>query len=159
MSPRAAWRLESLGFTRVYDYAAGKVDWSAFGLPVEGTVTAVPAIRDARRDVPTCRLDEAVAVARERAGERGVCAVVNDEGIVFGKLFGDHFSAAPGTRVHDVMLKGPSTYRPDVPLADVLAQMDERDLDHVLVTTQEGELLGILFRDDARRAHERSRGR
>ena len=35
MSPRAAWRLESLGFARVYDYVAGKADWMAAGLPTE----------------------------------------------------------------------------------------------------------------------------
>ena len=37
MSPRAAWRLESIGFTRVYDYVAGKADWGSFGLPLQGT--------------------------------------------------------------------------------------------------------------------------
>ena len=31
MSPRAAWRLEALGFGGVYDYVAGKVDWIAAG--------------------------------------------------------------------------------------------------------------------------------
>ena len=31
MSNRAAWRLESLGFTQVYRYTAGKRDWFAFG--------------------------------------------------------------------------------------------------------------------------------
>lgn len=34
-SPKAADRLESLGYDRVYDYAAGKVDWKEAGLPVE----------------------------------------------------------------------------------------------------------------------------
>jgi hypothetical protein len=34
MSPRAAWRLERFGF-EVYDYAAGKADWTAPGLPTE----------------------------------------------------------------------------------------------------------------------------
>jgi hypothetical protein len=29
MSPRAASRLESLGFTQVNDYVAGKADWVA----------------------------------------------------------------------------------------------------------------------------------
>jgi len=37
MSPRAAWRLESIGFTKVRDYVAGKADWGSFGLPLEGT--------------------------------------------------------------------------------------------------------------------------
>jgi rhodanese-related sulfurtransferase len=36
MSPRAAARLATLGFTRVYDYAEGKVDWLAHGLPGRG---------------------------------------------------------------------------------------------------------------------------
>jgi rhodanese-related sulfurtransferase len=31
MSPRAASRLESLGFTEVYDYIDGKLDWMAAG--------------------------------------------------------------------------------------------------------------------------------
>ena len=31
MSPRAASRLESIGFEQVYDYTAGKVDWGSFG--------------------------------------------------------------------------------------------------------------------------------
>jgi hypothetical protein len=42
MSPRAACRLAALGFAEVYDYVAGKVDWLARNLPVEGT--------DARQD-------------------------------------------------------------------------------------------------------------
>ena len=36
MSPRAAWRLESLGFSKVYDYVEGKADWAVAGLPREG---------------------------------------------------------------------------------------------------------------------------
>src|ERR1700681_849107 len=36
MSPRAATRLEQLGFD-VYDYALSKIDWMAHGLSMEGT--------------------------------------------------------------------------------------------------------------------------
>jgi 3-mercaptopyruvate sulfurtransferase SseA len=61
MSPRAAWRLEGLGFERVYDYVPGKADWSASGLPTEGTLASVPDIGDAaRRDAPTCTPTEKV---------------------------------------------------------------------------------------------------
>ncbi|MBX3437923.1 MAG: rhodanese-like domain-containing protein [Planctomycetaceae bacterium] len=35
-STRAAQQLEDLGYTDVYDYEAGKVDWKEAGLPVEG---------------------------------------------------------------------------------------------------------------------------
>lgn len=34
-SPRAAEKMEKLGFTRVFDYEAGKEDWRDAGLPVE----------------------------------------------------------------------------------------------------------------------------
>jgi hypothetical protein len=34
-SPKAARRMEDLGYQTVYDYEAGKVDWKEAGLPVE----------------------------------------------------------------------------------------------------------------------------
>ncbi len=36
MSPRAACRLEALGFEQVYDYVLGIADWNAAGIPIEG---------------------------------------------------------------------------------------------------------------------------
>lgn len=40
MSPRAACRLQHLGWT-AYDYAAGKADWLAFGLAHEGAAQLI----------------------------------------------------------------------------------------------------------------------
>ena len=34
-SPKAAERMEALGYAEVYDYEAGKEDWKEAGLPVE----------------------------------------------------------------------------------------------------------------------------
>ncbi len=34
-SPKAAQRMEQLGYQRVFDYEAGKIDWKEAGLPVE----------------------------------------------------------------------------------------------------------------------------
>jgi rhodanese-related sulfurtransferase len=34
-SPKAAKRMEQLGYDRVYDYVAGKADWRAAGKPTE----------------------------------------------------------------------------------------------------------------------------
>ena len=34
-SPKAARKMDELGYQKVYDYEAGKVDWKAAGLPVE----------------------------------------------------------------------------------------------------------------------------
>src|SRR2546427_1458849 len=89
MSPRAAWRLESFGFTEVYDYVAGKSDWRAAGLPTEGPASTTPrpgAV--ARRDVATCLPDESVVVARARvqASQWGRCVVVDDGRVVMGVL-------------------------------------------------------------------------
>ena len=35
-SPTAAEKLDSAGFTNVYDYEEGKADWKAAGYPMEG---------------------------------------------------------------------------------------------------------------------------
>src|SRR5213080_2784595 len=91
MSPRAAWRLESIGFTRVYDYVAGKADWGSFGLPLEGqrdSSTRVGA--HLQTDVPTCTLDESVpdVCERLRAADGDTCFVVNEKRIVLGRLGG-----------------------------------------------------------------------
>ena len=76
MSPRAASRLESIGFTRVYDYVAGKADWGSFGLPLEGqrpSSTRVGA--HLQTDVPTCTLDESLPAVCERVRAAGAVAV------------------------------------------------------------------------------------
>jgi hypothetical protein len=62
MSPRAAWRLEALGYDSVYDYAAGKADWLAAGLPtVTGGERPQRAADVMDRSVATCRPDQVVA--------------------------------------------------------------------------------------------------
>src|SRR2546421_3377767 len=87
MSPRAAWRLESIGFEQVYDYVAGKADWGSFGLPLEGTKGA-RAGEHVRADVPTCRLEERLREVRHQVSATGwdTCIVVNASGVVLGRL-------------------------------------------------------------------------
>ena len=153
MSPRAAWRLESLGFTDVYEYAAGKSDWGAYGLPLEGEVTKMARVKDlARPDVPTCGLDDTVATARERAEPWKTCFVVNARGVVLGRMFGDDFEADPHAHVGDVMSAGPSTFRPDVSAVEMLEYMDRNDLETAPVTTSDGRLVGLVLRTDVERA-------
>lgn len=89
MSPRAACRLEALGFTRVFDHGAGKADWIASGLPTEGRLASEPRAGDlAQSDPPTCGLSESAGEARSpmEAGGGDVCVVVDDPGCVLDRL-------------------------------------------------------------------------
>jgi CBS domain-containing protein len=155
MSPRAAWRLESLGFTEVYDYAAGKEDWLAWELPREGKTAQVPMVGQvARRDVPTCGLADRVADAKARAQAAGfsACVVVNEQRIVLGLLRSQELSADPSATAEQVMQPGPTTYRPDIPAREAGARMRARQVDMVSVTTPDGALVGLLRREDAESA-------
>jgi len=145
-----------LGFEQVFDYVAGKADWMASGLPIEGSETGKPRAGDlVRRDVPTCRLDERVTDVRRRVGEVGwdVCIVANERNVVLGRLRQEHMEeAASEDRVEDVMEAGPGTIRPSEPLDELVERLRERDLTHAIVTTSAGMLLGVLLRAEAERA-------
>src|SRR5216684_779837 len=114
MSPRAAWRLESIGFTEVHDYVAGKADWGSAGLPLEGTRGSETRVgADINRDVPTCRLDERLADVRAQVRAAGwdACFVVNDEQVVLGRLGRTALAGAPGDIVWDAYLAFGKTSR------------------------------------------------
>src|SRR5680860_323103 len=83
MSPRAAWRLEQLGYAAVHDYVAGKMDWLSFALPHEGTADLVSSYLDT--NIPTCTIDEpADAVGRRYQDRTGSCIALTDTGVVMG---------------------------------------------------------------------------
>ncbi len=154
MSPRAAWRLESLGFTQVFDYVAGKQDWFASGLPREGEQASLARIGDvARRDVPTCRLRDLVGDVRDWVRETGqnVCVVINDQRVVLGVLRGKALDSDPQSPAESVMDPGPSTWRPNVHLQEMVEHMRDHNIQSTLITTSDGRLWGILERADAER--------
>src|SRR5919197_3553825 len=153
MSPRAAWRLDSLGFENVYDYVAGKADWGAMGLPLEGTAGPwVSALADP--NVPTCRLDEPLAEGRERvrASAFETCIVVNEQRVVLGRLGRQALAADDDRTVEQAMRAGPGTVRPDLSIARATRRMHERNLTSLLVTRSDGTLVGLLRREDAEAA-------
>ncbi|MFQ5948417.1 MAG: CBS domain-containing protein [Acidimicrobiia bacterium] len=160
MSPRAACRLESLGFSKVFDYVAGKADWLASGLPIEGTLANIPRVGDvARPDPPTCRLTDRIGEVRARVRDAGwdLCVVTTDDGIVLGRLRGEALESDPETPVEVVMEPGPSTQRPDMRLAPLAQRLRQRNVDNVVVTTVDGKLVGVVFREDVERLEEASR--
>ena len=157
MSPRAAWRLETLGFSRVYDYVAGKTDWSAAGFLMEGKTASILKAGDAVQggDV-TCSLNETLAVvqARTKAAGANVCIVTTGDGIVLGRIRGRALRGHPDSTAEQAMSPGPTTIRPDTELAEVVEFYGEAGLKSVLVTDQDGRLIGTLFIEDARKMLE-----
>ena len=154
MSPRAACRLEQLGFERVYDYVGGISDWKATGLPVEGSGKGSLRVADAtNEDVPTCEVGEKVDEVRDRAHAAGweTCVVVAGDGVVVGRLRSPAWDTEAGATVGEMMEPGPSTVRPSASLKPLVGRMREKGTPEVLVTTPEGVLVGVLFFEDANR--------
>ena len=159
MSPRAAWRLEALGFERVDDFVGGKLEWLAAGLPTEGTgphhavagETVVPATF-------VCGLGTPSGVVRSKlqAGSDSMCAVTNEEEIVLGRVRWRDLPDADDVPVEGFMQPGPATVRTIEELGPLVGRMQEAGVKTILVTNSKGRLLGMLHRDDAERVlHER----
>jgi predicted transcriptional regulator len=131
-------------------YWPGKLDWLAAGLPTDGENSTRPrAGTVARHDVPMCSIEDRVGDLRS---DGGVAVVVDAAGVVVGLLRAKQLASEPSTRVEDVMLIGPSTFRPYVPIREMADYMKEHDLDSSPITTSDGRLAGVLYRDDAVRA-------
>jgi CBS domain-containing protein len=155
MSPRAASRLESIGFTQVYDYVAGKADWGSAGLPLEGeNGSETRAGAHVRTHVPTCRLGDRLQDICEQLDESGwdTCFVVDDRRVVLGRIGRRAIRGRADVSAEEAMTPGPSTIRPSARLGDVVERMERQKLTNLPVTTSEGQLVGLLLRNNAERA-------
>lgn len=152
MAPRAAARLELLGFANVHEYKAGKLDWMAAGLPVEGENSKHPRAGDvARKDVPTCSVDERLGDVADRASAAAwdAAVAVGKDRTVLGLLRAAELAKDADLRVEEAMRPGPSTFRPYVTIKEMADYMVEHDLASSPVTTSYGVLIGLLLRSDA----------
>jgi CBS-domain-containing membrane protein len=141
-----------MGFERVYDYEHGKRDWGSSGLPREGTKTLEPSGGDlARRDVPTCRLEDDLAEVRRQVRESGwqTCMVVNEHGIVLGRLGRKALGEDTTSSVEEAMTEGPSTVRPSIGAGALVERMKENSRTSFVVTTSDGKLVGLALLDEA----------
>ena len=144
-----------MGFHDVYDYTDGKLDWMAAGLPTEGTNAQLPRAGSvARKNVPTARLAEKLGAVRERVRAAGWDAVVvtNEERIVLGLLRSKELDKDPAVSIEEAMRPGPSTFRPYVAIKEMADTMTKHNLESSPVTTSDGRLVGLLYREDALRA-------
>ena len=115
------------------------------------------AIQIARKDIPTCRADERLGDVRDRVQAAGhdQCVVVNNDGVVLGRLRGKAWENDANATVEDVMQLGPATIRPDPFLQELVERLQRRKIGSILVTSygshQGGRLIGVLFREDVER--------
>jgi len=149
MSPRAAAKLDSLGF-EAYDYAASKVDYLARGLPREGEKAndqrAVDLLRD---DVVRCRLSDPIdsVLAEVEASRYGFALVLDKDGVLLGRLRRAALENGAAT-AEDAMEAGPSTIRADTSVQKLRERLEGRGLNFALVTDPDGVLMGIVCRAD-----------
>ncbi len=128
LSARAAWRLESMGFQEVYRYTPGKADWLAAGWETEGAEAKKKRIcQMIHKDVPACAMRERLEDVKSRRRPNQ-----------------DSWDANPQARVADVMQTGPRTLRPDIDPKDAQKILRKSDASSAIVTTSDGELLGLI---------------
>jgi CBS domain-containing protein len=97
------------------------------------------------RQVPTCRANESLRVARERAEHTrySLCAVINEAGIVLGIVSEREWESDPTASAEQWMDPGPTTLRPSDSL-DKAKHLLEKSAGAVLVTDSDGKLLGAF---------------
>jgi rhodanese-related sulfurtransferase len=150
MSPRAATRLAQLGFD-AYDYALSKVDWMAHGLPMEGTAAARPTAHSfVRDDVATCTLEDSATEIKQRidASPYGFALGLSDR-VVLGRVRRSVLDKAPDDATAEQLMEpGPSTARPHTDPAELASQLRRAGANTAILTTPEGELIGVVRRAD-----------
>jgi Mg/Co/Ni transporter MgtE len=125
----------------------------AAGLPTEGTNTELPRAADvARKDVPTCAMDDRLGDVRERSAGWNACVVVNEQSVVLGLLREKELEGNADLPIERAMRPGPSTFRTYVPIEEMAEYMTRHNLVNAPITTSNGKLVGLLVRDDAQRA-------
>ena len=152
MSPRAACRLATLGFTSVFDYTPGKVDWLARGLPSEGMRADEPTAGTlARHDVATAQLDASPADVRRAITESpyGYALVLSPGGVVLGRVRKSALDTlSDGDPIFSVVEPRPQTIRSHLTEAKLEERFESYGFRTLVVTRPDGTLIGVVRRDD-----------
>jgi Mg/Co/Ni transporter MgtE len=155
LSPRAACRLATLGFTRLYDYTPGKVDWLARGLPAEGSRAHDPTAGSlARQDVATCPLDASAGDVQRAIADSpyGYALVLSPGDVVLGRVRTSALDTlADGDPIETVLEPKPQTIRPHLTESTLEERFEVYGFRTLVVTRPEGTLIGVVRRDDIAR--------
>jgi hypothetical protein len=141
-----------MGFTRVHDYAPGKVDWLAHGLPAEGSHADQPtAGRLARLDAVTCSLEDQTrdVLGRVVASPYGFTLVLSPAGVLLGRVRRSVLeTAGEADGIESILEPGPSTIRAHLTSDELRERLADSGVRTLVVTTPGGVLLGVVRRDD-----------
>jgi rhodanese-related sulfurtransferase len=148
LSGRAAALLEAYGHTDVYDYAGSKVAWFAMHHPAEGSVPDPERAGAIAKPASTCPPDAPLSDLPE-AGPGGVVLVVDGRDVVLGAIVPELVAgAAAGATAVDVAAPGPTSVRPSITASELARSMDKAGEGHVIVSTLDGVLVGVVERAD-----------
>ena len=133
----------------------GKVDWLAHNLEVEGDDPNPPTAGGLMRDdvvrcAPTDHAGNVLESINRSPYPFGL--VTSDDGTLLGRVRASRLNAGSDEPVWDIAEPGPKTFRPHRSAATVAGQLAEKDLRWAIVTTPEGQLLGVASREDLERA-------
>jgi CBS domain-containing protein len=133
----------------------GKVDWLAHNLEVEGDDPDPPTAGGLMRDdvvrcAPTDRPSDVLESIERSPYPFGL--VTSKDGTVLGRVRASVLDAGSEEPVGDIAEPGPKTFRPHRSAETVARQLADKDLRWAIVTTPEGQLLGVASREDLERA-------
>ena len=114
-------------------------------------MTSVPIVGHfARDDVVTCGLEDEVGPvgARIQKSAYPFGLVLSPGGVLLGRLRSSMLDCDPRLRAEQVMEPGPKTFRPHRTAAGVAGELAERGFRWAIVTTPEGELIGVASRTE-----------
>ena len=130
------------------DLIGGRAAWTVLGMPTEGRVGDARRIAQYVQPARSVPLAATIADVADLGELRFPVPVVADGDVVVGAVHPSARALPADTRVEDVMSPAPGTIRPDVRVEDVARQLRDDSLDHTLVTTAGGSLVGIVVTDE-----------
>ena len=82
------------------------------------------------------------------AGGWDLCIVVDAQRVVLGLVSFSALSGDPSVPVEDVMESAPTTFRPDLGIAEMPDYLGKQPIPEAVITTSDGVLIGLWRRED-----------
>ena len=130
------------------DLIGGRAAWTVLGLTTEGQVGDARRISQYVQPARSVDIGATIADVIALGDVRFAVPVLGPGDVVVGAVQPTARGLPTETRIEAVMIPAPGTIRPDLRVDDVVRQLREDHLDHVLVTTVSGVLVGLVVTDE-----------